>query len=146
MEEDKIWARNRIAELDGAIQDLGPEFYDVFNQSSETWHDNAPFDALRDRQSVLDAERQQLKLMLRQVAVGVPKPKKGIVGIGSVVKVRQKSTELMYKIAGDWTYQAGELVDGERVVSLSTPVAQELVGKKIGATTKFGEILEIWTS
>jgi len=47
LDEDKKWAEARIAALDEEIQALGPEFYDVFNQSSETWHDNAPFDALR---------------------------------------------------------------------------------------------------
>lgn len=51
LDEDKKAARQRIAELEAEILSLGPEFYEVFNQSSETWHDNAPFDALRDRQS-----------------------------------------------------------------------------------------------
>ena len=55
LDEDREYARRRIAELQKEIQELGPEFYEVFNQSSETWHDNAPFDALRDRQSLLDA-------------------------------------------------------------------------------------------
>ena len=71
LEEDKAWARQRIAWLEQAILDLGPEFHDVFNQSSETWHDNAPFDALRDRQSVLDAELQQLKRIMRRSRPGV---------------------------------------------------------------------------
>lgn len=56
LDEDKEWMRRRIAELEKQIRDLGTEFYDALNQSSETWHDNAPFDALRDRQSVLAAE------------------------------------------------------------------------------------------
>jgi hypothetical protein len=42
LDEDKAYARARIAELEQQIQALGPEFYEVFNQSSETWHDNAP--------------------------------------------------------------------------------------------------------
>jgi hypothetical protein len=51
LEADKQWLNTRIEELEATIQALGPDFYDVFNQSSETWHDNAPFDALRDKQS-----------------------------------------------------------------------------------------------
>lgn len=144
LEEDKQWARQRIAELEKQIQDLGPEFYDVFNQSSETWHDNAPFDALRDRQSVLDAERQQLHTLLRKSAVGVPKLRKDIVGIGSIVGVRDtKGKNHTYKIAGNWTYQAGKLINGARVVSVETPLAQALINKRVGAQTDFGEIISI---
>lgn len=144
LEEDKQWARQRIAELEKQIQDLGPEFYDVFNQSSETWHDNAPFDALRDRQSVLDAERQHLRNLLRKSAVGVPKLKKGVVGIGSVVEIQDaKGRPHKYRIAGSWTYRAGKLIDGVRIVSIETPIATALIGKKVGAQTKFGEITSI---
>lgn len=144
LEEDKQWARQRIAELEKQIQDLGPEFHDVFNQSSETWHDNAPFDALRDRQSVLDAERQQLRSLLRQSAVGVPKQKKGVVGIGSFVEVRdKKGRHHRYKIAGNWTHRAGKLIDGVRIVSIETPLATALAGKRVGAQTDFGEIISI---
>jgi len=35
LSEDLSWLDARIHELDKTIQDLGPEFYDVFNQSSE---------------------------------------------------------------------------------------------------------------
>lgn len=144
LEEDKEWARQRIAELEKQIQDLGPEFYDVFNQSSETWHDNAPFDALRDRQSVLDAERQQLRTLLRKSAVSVPMPKKGVVGVGSIVEVRdQKGKHHLYRIAGHWTHRAGKLIDGARIVSVETPLAQALMKKRVGAQTEFGEILSI---
>lgn len=144
LEEDKQWARERIAELERAILDLGPEFHDVFNQSSETWHDNAPFDALRDRQSVLDAELQHLRGVLRQSVVSVPKPKHGKIGIGSVVIVEdKKGKQHKYKIAGDWTHQAGALVSGQRIVSTATPVARELLSKKIGEETRFGKIITI---
>lgn len=144
LEEDKQWARARIDELEKQIQDLGPEFYDVFNQSSETWHDNAPFDALRDRQTVLDAERQHLRSLLRKSAVGVPKLRKGIIGIGSIVEVRdKKGKHHLYRIAGHWTHRAGKIIDGSRIVSIDTPLAQALIKKRVGAQTDFGEILSI---
>lgn len=113
LDEDKAWARARIATLDAEIQALGPEFYDVFNQSSETWHDNAPFDALRDRQSVLDAERQQLRAVLRSSLPTLPKQRRGEVGIGSIVTLENGKK---YFIAGDWTPFAGQI---HGVVSLS---------------------------
>lgn len=144
VEVDKKWARARIAELEKAIQDLGPEFYDVFNQSSETWHDNAPFDALRDRQSVLDAELQQLRSVLRESVPSVPKAKKGIIAVGTVVTVRDKrGKSKIYEIAGDWTYRAGQVLGGRMVVSRGAPIAAEMLGKRIGDQIRFGTILGI---
>ena len=135
LDEDKTWARQRIAELDVQIQALGPEFYDVFNQSSETWHDNAPFDALRDRQSVLDAERQHLKLLLRQSVPSVPPQKPGVAGIGSTVDL---SGGQRYLIAGDWTPWAGQTKDGITIISCQAPLAKVLIGKRVGDTVTIG--------
>ncbi len=49
LDVDKEYARKRIAELDDEIIALGPEFYNAFNQTSESWHDNAPFEFVRVR-------------------------------------------------------------------------------------------------
>lgn len=140
LDEDKAWARQRIAELDAEIQALGPEFYDVFNQSSETWHDNAPFDALRDRQSVLDAERHQLKAILRNSLPSVPKQPKGRIGIGARVIL---DTGRKYFIAGDWTPYVGQMRDDAVVISRNAPLAQELLDKKIGEKVSIGQHLSI---
>lgn len=146
LDEDKQWAIARIAALDKEIQDLGPEFYDVFNQSSETWHDNAPFDALRDRQAVLDAERQQLKRVLRLALPAVPPKKPGRVGVGSVVRVVDRKGKLArYFIAGDWTARVGQLHDGAIIMSRRAPLAHMLIDKKSGDSVQFGHrALEIW--
>lgn len=146
LDEDKNWARMRIAQLEQEIQALGPAFYDVFNQSSETWHDNAPFDALRDHQSVLDAELQSLRSVLRNSLPSVPKQKQNVVGVGSTVTLKDaKGTHFRYMVAGDWTYRAGQTANGVTVVSREAPLARDLAGKKIGATSRFGEIIGIET-
>lgn len=144
VEEDKTWARQRVAELERAILELGPEFQDVFTQSSETWHDNAPFDALRDRQSLLDAELQSLRSILRDSVPGLPKTKANVAGIGALVTVQRKDRALQkYEIAGDWTYRAGQAVGDRVVISTAAPVAQELLGKKVGDETKVGTVLKV---
>lgn len=133
LDEDKVWAKVRIAELEKAILDLGPEFYDVFNQSSETWHDNAPLDALRDRQSVLDAELQQLKTILRNSLPGAPRSQDGVIGIGSKVVVEDEiGARKHYFIAGDWTPLAGQVKNGATVLSCNAPLAVELIGERVG--------------
>ena len=70
--EDREWAEQPILALEEEIQQLGPEFNDVFTQSSETWHDNAPFEAVRDRQSVLAAELYQLRTLIRHSRLTPP--------------------------------------------------------------------------
>ena len=137
LEADKNYARKRIEELENAIQELGPEFYEVFNQSSETWHDNAPFDALRDRQSVLAAELQNLRTVLRSSAISVPQSKKNVIGIGSKVALENGK---LYFIAGDWTPHAGQEKDGALVVSAKTPLARAMLGKISGDEIRAGKI------
>lgn len=142
LDEDKAWIRARIAELEREIQALGPEFYEVFNQSSETWHDNAPFDALRDRQSVLDAELQNLRGVLRSSLPSVPRQKKGVIGIGSIVALKdRKGREKSYKIAGDWTPLAGQRHGEHTVISTGSPLAQQLIGRRDHELTNFGQIV-----
>lgn len=141
LDEDKAWARARIAELEAEILALGPEFRDAFTQTSETWHDNAPFEVARDKQSVLSAERQHLIILLKRGSLPVPRSRHGQVGIGSVVTLRtQKGEEKRFKIAGDWTPNAGSVVDGALVISRVAPIAQAMLGKKVGYATSFGTI------
>jgi len=138
LEEDKQAARNRIEELEAEILALGPEFYEVFNQTSETWHDNAPFEAVRDRQSLLAAEMAQLKSILANSLPSIPAQKQGIVGIGSTVTVsNHKHKEILYRIAGDWTPHAGRVHDGVTTISRQSPLAVALLGKKAGDTVDF---------
>lgn len=146
LDEDKQWMKDRIAELDRQIQALGPEFHDVFNQSSETWHDNAPFEALRDRQSVLDAERQHLRTMLRNSLPAVPKQRSGEVGIGSVVRFEDGKS---YLIAGDWTPWAGHNRNGMMTISCNTLLALSLRGKRAGEHIegfRLGKIIGVYTN
>lgn len=128
LDEDKMHMRTRIQELEAAIQALGPEFYEVFNQSSETWHDNAPFDALRDRQSLLDAELQMLRRTLRDSLPQVPSQVRDRVGVGATVTL---SNGKAYFIAGDYTPHAGVKRGGALVMSRQAPLATLLAGKKV---------------
>src|SRR5437667_6542753 len=87
LEEDKALARQRIADIEREILEMGPAFHDALNQTSETWHDNAPFDALREHQAVLAAELQNLKEMLGRSAPSLPPAGNKKVSIGSRIKL-----------------------------------------------------------
>jgi transcription elongation GreA/GreB family factor len=139
LDEDKDWALKRIIQLEQAIASLGPEFNEVLNQSSETWHDNAPFDALRDKQAALASELQQIKNVLASTAPSIPRQVRSIVGIGARVTVYNKELDKieLFFIAGDWTARSGKTIDGAKVISTKAPLAQALLGKKAGEETAF---------
>ena len=137
LDEDKAFMRRRIAELEKQIQELGPEFYEVFNQSSETWHDNAPFDALRDRQSLLDAELQTLRRALRDSLPKVPRSYRTQVWYGRTAEL---DTGKRYFIGGDYTPHAGQMREGAMVISAGAPLAQALLGKKVGDAVAVGAV------
>lgn len=142
LERDKDLARTRIAELEAEILSLGPEFYEVFNQSSETWHDNAPFEALRDRQSLLDAELRHLQNVLRNSLPSVPKQKSGQACVGATVTVHnsKNNKKFIYQIAGDWSPRTGTTEDNALVISSQSPIAKVLIGKKLGQKVDFNGV------
>jgi len=134
LESDKEYIRKRIAELEAEINALGPEFYDAFNQTSETWHDNAPFEAVRDKQTLLATELHNLKHILKNSLPSTPRQKKNVVGIGSKVEVYNPKTDKIhvYFIAGDWTVTAGHKINGITTISRKSPIASILIDKKTG--------------
>lgn len=136
--EDRAAALARIAELDKAILDMGPDFYIALNQSSETWHDNAPFDALRDEQALLEAERQKLKQVIVQ-AMRPPTPRKGKVNIGSMVTLQTAAGKTsQYLLAGHWSYRLSQKVNGALVITCTSPIGQAMLGKKVGQSFSYG--------
>ncbi|MGB4957665.1 MAG: hypothetical protein WBO49_04395 [Candidatus Saccharimonas sp.] len=135
--EDRLAAEVRIRELEQQIQELGEDFRDAFTQSSETWHDNSPFEAVRDKQSMYAAELHQLRTLIRSSILTPPKKKRGTVGIGDKVRLDNGK---MYMIAGDWTSSAGKHSDGVWWVSRRTPIAESLLGKKVEDTVQFGKV------
>lgn len=144
LDEDKAWIEARLEHLNQKIKDLGEEFNEVLNQSSETWHDNAPFDAVVDKQSLLYAEYSHLKhIILNSQRIEVSKKSK-TVAIGSQVTILSNGKYNTYFIAGDWSYLTGKTNDADAIViSCRTPIAKELLGKKVDSETKYGIVVEL---
>jgi transcription elongation GreA/GreB family factor len=135
LEEDKALAQKRIADIEREILEMGPAFHEALNQTSETWHDNAPFDALREKQAVLAAELQTLKETLSKSTTTLPEPEKQKVNIGSKVKLEDASKKSQhYMLAGHWTYRLGEFIGRHMIISCQSPLGASLLGKQIGET------------
>jgi len=128
LEEDYILLNERIKVLEKQMFDLGEDFNEAVNQSSETWHDNAPFDAVRDRQSLLQFELTKLRI-IRKDAVRVRKRSSNKVQIGSMVEL-SGIKDLKIMIGGHWIGRVE--VDGYTLVSFESPVATILKNKKVG--------------
>lgn len=102
------------------------------NQSSETWHDNAPFDVVRDKQTLLNMELKNLRSIRSESQKVVSKPSKKVI-IGSKVElVGASRLELM--IGGNWVGR--EKVGSCMLISCESPIAQLLLGKKVGDTVE----------
>lgn len=141
--EDRQWLERRIAELEQSIKYLGPEFHEVLNQSSETWHDNAPFDAVREKQDLLVAERMQLKSIFDQSLLKIPARQPNVVAVGSIITLQKATHTNRILIAGDWSPRSGKIVGEVLVVSRKSPIAQAVLGKSVGDQTDFGKITAI---
>lgn len=144
LDQDKAWIEDRLEHLNQKLKDLGEEFNEVLNQSSETWHDNAPFDAVVDKQSLLYAEYSHLKYIILNSQKIVVKSSNLKVDIGKHVEVQKEGKINKYLIAGDWSHLSGKKDDtGAMVITCQTPIAKELIGNKSGTTTIYGEIVSV---
>lgn len=141
--EDRQWLEQRIEQLDQQIKALGPEFHEVLNQSSETWHDNAPFDAVREKQDLLVAERGQLKEILAHASLELPDHTPGRVSVGSTLALEKNGKTKTVLVVGDWSPRSGKVIDGILIVSRQTPLAQAVIGRPVGQQTGFGIITTI---
>jgi transcription elongation GreA/GreB family factor len=133
LKEDVALVRQRLQEIDRELFALGAEFHEAVHQSSETWHDNAPFDVVRDKQTILNAERAELTEIVRTHTVTCPKSTK-VVGIGSRVKCSHIESVLL--IAGHFTMRHTDVT--VRVISVSSPLGSVLVGARSGDTREIG--------
>jgi hypothetical protein len=126
LQEDYDLAKARLAQIKQDLRDLAEEFNIVLNQSSETWHDNAPWDDAKGRERVLLVEQENLQKILIEARVEEVTTKSLI---GNKHKVNFNGSEVKIYLAGNFTMRMGQKVDGYTIVSLESPVAQSLLIK-----------------
>lgn len=128
LKEDYELLLERIESLEKQLFELGEEFNVAVNQSSETWHDNVPFDVVRDKQTILQHERRQLVAIRNSAKVARPSTGKKTVSIGDIVLVEGGNLKVL--IAGVWSGRRE--VNGARAISVNSDIAKLLLGKKNG--------------
>lgn len=117
------------------LRRLGELKNEAMHQSSETWHDNAPADAIRHEAQVFLKKRSRLSQILTNRSVlDYPTPSTPFATIGSRVTLSLNGSEpFEIYIVG---VQPGEDGNGELdVCSYRAPLAKAVIGKVNGEIT-----------
>lgn len=136
--------RQRLGKLGIKQQELGKLLGEAMNQSSETWHDNAPADAINRESEQLVKEARQIGETLLN-SVGVPYPGAGQEGatVGSIVGVRYAEDEEPTPVLlTGYVRQLPETADGGLsadldVCTVRSPLGQALLGLTTGEATSY---------
>jgi hypothetical protein len=124
LKEDSELIKARLKEIKKELRMLADEFHNVLNQSSETWHDNAPWDEAKGREAVLLAEEEELQKVINTHGIAKTTPKSPI-GKNHSIKFNKKTVRIF--LAGDYSLRTGQKVDGHIVVTKDSPIAREIL-------------------
>lgn len=126
--------KKRIKEIQEQIDQNAHDMQAAVEQSSESWHDNAPHDVVRLEYSLLLGQRVGLEHLLRHsVVVPDPKPDFDQVAIGSRVSLRtEHGTEFALDIVGyDALGRTNEDPDID-ITTYKSPIATLIMGCIVG--------------
>ncbi len=125
LKEDYDLVKNRIKQIKLELRELASEFREALNQSSETWHDNAPWDAAKSQEAVLLVELEELEKVIKSSRVHKLSESSPI-GKTHEVKFNDKCMKIF--LAGDFSLRNGTKVNDHIVVTTSSPIARALLG------------------
>lgn len=115
---------------------LASDISDAMQQSSETWHDNAPVDVLFGHLKQLDKNEARIVNAARtRHLVDFPTPEIDFVTIGSRVTCEISGDRFELDIVGNMPVNGGSN-DNVDQGSVDAPLPQALIGKHADETTK----------
>ncbi len=124
--------------LEKESKKLGKQINITTTESSEGWHDNAPFDAVMNELGMLKEQLKEIGELIRKAKIIQPSKNKDKVSIGSLVKVvGQDNKEKWYQI-GSYRIIAKKEQKGKNseknplIISYAGPVGQKLLNRKCG--------------
>lgn len=122
--EDYELLKKRLEEISKELKSLASEFKEALGQSTETWHDNAPWDDAKLKERALLAEQDQLNKVLREAKVVKLGEEECI---GKRYKLRYDGQDRLIYLAGDFTMRLGQKIDGHIIVATKSPIAQKIL-------------------
>ncbi|MDQ5913589.1 MAG: hypothetical protein QG623_208 [Patescibacteria group bacterium] len=126
LQEDYDLAKARSLQIKQELRNLAEEFKEVLGQSSETWHDNAPWDDAKSREKLLLIEQYDLQKILVEARIEKVDSKSLI---GKKHKVNYNGRDVYIYLAGDFTMRTGQKIDDHVIVSLDSPIAQTIIAQ-----------------
>lgn len=138
--------------LHGELQDLGVAqsalsrlLGEAMQQSSETWHDNAPADAINHEGRILSARAEQIIATLgRVVVVGYPTADDESITLGTIVGIKyQGDDEVEHLLLTGVTRNAPHFsfdanIPGPlQIVTAQSPLGSAILGHKPGDTPQY---------
>jgi transcription elongation GreA/GreB family factor len=132
-----LWEQLRQASIDRDV--LSQLMAEALDQSSETWHDNAPVEVLNDSSTNLyDRARNVGKALKHSLLIESPGHDYPRVTIGSVVYVSFNGgdPEPIF-ISGSLRELPNHLHPDITVATLASPLGQAIFGKTDGKTAKY---------
>lgn len=124
LKKDAELIQVRIKELKQELRSLSDEFRQTLGESSETWHDNSPWDNAKAKEAVLLAELENIQkinkthVITKEIKINPVGQNHDVEFNGSIVKIF---------LAGDFSIRTGQTIDGYTVVTKNSPVARELL-------------------
>lgn len=94
--------------------------------------ENAEYHTAREEQSFNEGRIQELEALLLRARIVTTEGKTDVVGLGSTVQLTNSSEEVRYTIVG--AHEAS-IRDGR--ISIDSPLAKALIGKKARETVEF---------
>jgi transcription elongation GreA/GreB family factor len=113
---------------------LAGHIQDAMEQSSETWHDNAPADALFGEMKLLDRKEATMRRAeIHLVVVEYPDPEFRLVTMGSRVGCVIAGSEFLMDIVGNLpiTLKPEDDIEAGSVIA---PIPKALLGAKVGSS------------
>ena len=129
-QRDLVALQKKRDELLDELRSIGREIAETLTQGSETWHDNAPFEALVAREKTASSRLNAIVESLEDFVLWEEDFNPDIVSIGSRVACQVGDDLREYVIAGHW-HDADNYVP-YKSVSAASPLGSQLIGKSIG--------------
>lgn len=124
----------RIAVLRSEDVQATQELADATNNGAETWHDNAAFDAAKDKKNIATLGLARLEALYKQAKIIEPPENPKKVEIGTCVNYIDEETGKQHSIclAGDAAW-----LMSEDWASVQAPLGKALHKAKVGDTKVF---------
>jgi transcription elongation GreA/GreB family factor len=138
LQKDFEALKAKAKQLEKESEKLGKKIRETTTESSESWHDNAPFDTVMQELGMLKKQLEEIGKLIRKAKIVQPSEDNNKVGIGNIVKVIDgESKERWYQI-GSYRIMAVKTQKGRNseknplIISYTSPIGQKLLNKKQG--------------